>query len=691
MKLHRGLSIRLALSFIAALTCCAAAQAEPPNVVTQHGNNERTGANLYEKILTPANVSVANFGLLFTRQLDASVNGQVLYVPARVVDGVMHNVIYIYTSNNSNGSNCSIYAFDADDPNQGAPLWRTQLPASAEWTTCTPAIDMLTHIMYVLTKQSDDSGPTELHAFDMNTGIEKPGSPITIEASVAGTGDGSSNGIVSFDTSQANCRPGLLVVNSTVYIAFSHNSDSFPYHGWVFGYQYNGVQFTQTAMFCTDPNGGLGGIWMAGMGLAADAAGNIYCGVGNGTFDVNTGGTSYGMSVLKLTTPGLAVADWYCPSDELENSNADLDFGSAGVIGIPGTQLLFTGATKFGSAFLVNSANLGHFAPGSTTTVPQRIDNLSGDNREGQNPVCWNAGANKYIYLWPGGSAPEQLQYQTSAGKLNPAGIYKQASDTAGGSLAVSANGATNGILWAVGSDNIVRALPALDISTGELWDSSQNATRDGLTSVGHWQFPTVVNGKVYVPTGSSTVEVYGLLPTNATSTLTPVANAYVQAGSFVNDNFGGSTELFVKKLSENSKQNVNRAAYLKFDLTGLTRVPFKATLTLTTTKASSPAGAVENIALYDESDSTWTENGITWNNAPGLNRGNFTSTATPIRTQGVTAAPGSVSIDVTAFVAAHVGDVVTIQMLDASAQNILVGFSSREAGANGPQLTLTF
>ena len=68
------------------------------------------------------------------------------------------------------------------------------------------------------------------------TGNEKTGSPIVIAASVPGTGDGSVNGIVSFATSHANCRPGLLLLNGVVYIAFAHNSDSFPYHGWIFGY-----------------------------------------------------------------------------------------------------------------------------------------------------------------------------------------------------------------------------------------------------------------------------------------------------------------------------------------------------------------------------------------------------------------------------------------------------------------------
>ena len=66
--------------------------------------------------------------------------------------------------------------------------------------------------------------------------------------------------------------------------------------------------------------------------------------------------------------------------------------------------------------------------------------------------------------------------------------------------------------MWAVGSNGTVRAYDATNVANAELWDSAQNASRDGLGNTGHFQFPTVVNGKVYVPTGGSTIAVYGLL-----------------------------------------------------------------------------------------------------------------------------------------------------------------------------------
>ncbi len=507
--------------------------ADIPAVPTQHNDNARTGANLQETILTPANVKSATFGKLFVRALDANVNGQVLYVPQLRINGAIHNVIFAYTSNNANNSPCSLYAFDADDPAASAPLWRHQFTNSAQWTQCAPTIDIANQIIYVLTKDNNDNGATRMRALDLLTGAEKTGSPITVAASVPGTGDGSVNGVVSFDTSHANCRPGLLLLNGVVYCAFAHNSDSFPYHGWIFGYHYDGTQFTQTAVFNTAPNGGLDGIWQAGKGLTADVNGNIYCAVGNGTFNPASG--SYGMCYLKLSTPNLTVLDWFAPYDEKPQSDADLDQGNSGLVGIPGTNHFFAGATKFGSVFLLDSTNLGGFTPNGPDKVVQRLNGISNNDNVGQNSIGWDAGTVKYMYLWPSGYQAQQFRYDTTQNQLNPAGIWKQTgAASSGGSLAITANGNINGILWAAGNNGVFHAFDATDLSKPELWNSSQNSARDALGSVGHFQFPTVVNGKAYVPTGSATIAVYGLLPSGTVS----VANGSFETPSMGNANY---------------------------------------------------------------------------------------------------------------------------------------------------------
>jgi len=685
----RSRSMLSALLTGLSLAAIHSANAAPPAVPTQNNDNARTGANVSETILSPTTVTATSFKKLFTRSLDANVNGQVLYVPNVTIGGASHNVIYAYTSNNSNNSPSSLYAFDADDPNASIPLWRHQFTNSARWTTATPAIDTATNTIYVLTKDTDDNGANNLRALDITTGNEKPGSPIAIAASVAGTGDGSSNGVVTFANSHANERPGLLFVNGNIYVAFAHNSDSFPYQGWVLAYSYDQTKFTQTAVFCTTPNGGDGGVWQAGKGLTADSSGNIYCSVGNGTFDVNSGGIDYGMCYLKLS-PSLKVLDWTASYDEKSLSDQDLDVGSTGLAAIPGTNRLFAGATKYGSVYLLDSTNLGGFTSGGPDKVVQRINSVSPNDSVGQNPIAWDASTVKYAYLWPGSRNIEQFQYSTTTNQFNPAGVWKQTSNLTGGgggSLTVTSNGTTDGILWAVGSNSIFHAFDATDLSKPELWNSSLNAG-DALPSVGHFQFPTVVNGKAYISTGSSSIAVYGLAVVQS-NTLTPTADAYVRAGRYADTNYGSVNGLIVKKVSNDSNSIYNRAAYLKFDLSSVTVAPSSATLTLTVNSISNPATSSETVQFYSVADTTWTESGITWNNAPGLNRTNFSSTGTLLTSKSVALKPSTITIDLTALVKANLGKVVTIQLIDASTENKYLVFNSKEATTGKPQLTI--
>ncbi len=523
---------------LAALSAAPAAALAQTSVLTQHYDNARSGANPNETILTPANVNSALFGKLFTLPLNANVNSQILYVPNltlngtgnAAVDGTTHNVLFAYTSNNSDNSACGLYAFDADKA--ASPLWSVVLPASARWTTAAPVIDPATNIIYLMTKTPNDTGQTYLRAYDIASGKEKAGSPLLIDGNlvkVSGTGDGSVGGVVKFDSTHANCRPALLLVNGVVYAGFAHNSDSFPYHGWVLGFKYDAAQskLVNTAVFCTNPGGGADGIWQSGKGLMADAAGNIYFTTGNGTFDANTKGitatTSYGMSLVKVSTPNLSVVDWFAPRDELSRSNVDADLGNVGPLLIPNTSRVFLGGTKFGSSFLIDSSNLGKYNA-ATDQIPQRLDNFS--SSVGQNAIAWeNSATIKNIYQWGSGNNILQWRYDTTLGKFTTTtAAYRQGGSASGGasggSLIATSNGQTNAILWAVGNNSVVYALDATDVSKAPLWTSAVNASRDGLPSLAKWQFPVVVNGKAYIATGSASIAVYGLLPVTVSGTL---------------------------------------------------------------------------------------------------------------------------------------------------------------------------
>jgi hypothetical protein len=128
----------------------------------------------------------------------------------------------------------------------------------------------------------------------------------------------------------------LLLLNGTVYIAWGSFGDPGVYHGYVMGY--NAKTLSQTTVFNATPNGASGAIWQSGGGLSADSSGHIFLQTANGTFDVDTGGTDYGDSFLKLNTSGgLSVADYFTPNNQTTLDSQDLDLGSGAGL-MPPTQ-----------------------------------------------------------------------------------------------------------------------------------------------------------------------------------------------------------------------------------------------------------------------------------------------------------------------------------------------------------------
>ena len=95
------------------------------DVLTNHNNRERTGTNLRETVLTPANVNAAKFGMLFKRVLDDQLYAQPLLVTNVKIGGGWHDVVYVTTVNNS------VYAFDANDPRATDPFWHVSFGTPA--------------------------------------------------------------------------------------------------------------------------------------------------------------------------------------------------------------------------------------------------------------------------------------------------------------------------------------------------------------------------------------------------------------------------------------------------------------------------------------------------------------------------------------------------------------------------------
>lgn len=505
------------------------------NVTTYHNDTLRSGQNLHETVLTSALVDVNTFGKLFSQPVDGQVYGEPLVVDnLQIIGKGTHTVVYVATENDS------VYAFDGNSNtgNNASPLWQVRFinPAKGITTipssdlgvisitpqigiTGTPVIDVNNETLYVVAATKENGAYYQrLHALDIRTGAEKFGGPVVISASVKGTGSNSVKGYVSFDPFRSNQRPALLLVNGVVYIAWAAFGleTEFPYHGWVIGYDENTL--AQVGAFCVTPNGDQGGIWQDGDGLAADTLGNIFFMVGNGTFDANKGGGDYGMSYIRLLpTKGLTVEDYFTPYDAVKESSADLDLGSGGPLLFPYQNgatypYLAVGAGKDGNLYLVNRDDMGGFNSRGNSQIVQEIPGAFAGHSVYSTPASWQGN----LYYW---ATYDYLRiFQMSGGLITTTPIatstYSLASP--GATPVISSNGSADGIVWALDTSKSIiigpTVLHALDAQTAEeLYNSTQNATRDQAGNAVRFDIPTVANGKVYVPTETE-LDVYGLL-----------------------------------------------------------------------------------------------------------------------------------------------------------------------------------
>ena len=205
----------------ALLTVTPAVSTAGTDVVTYKNDLARTGQNLNEKTLTPANVKHARFGKLQFLSTDGKVDAQPLYLSALSIGGVKHNVVFVATENDS------AYAFDADT---GTQLWKVSLVPAGETVaselpqvcdvieptigvTATPVIDRGAGahgtIYLVAMTKSSTTWHQRLHALDVTTGAEVAGGPREITATYDTAG-----GTITFDPGQYLERAALLLLTS---------------------------------------------------------------------------------------------------------------------------------------------------------------------------------------------------------------------------------------------------------------------------------------------------------------------------------------------------------------------------------------------------------------------------------------------------------------------------------------------
>ena len=513
------------------------------NVLTYHNDNARTGQNLNETTLTPANAVSATFGKLGTMPVTTNIDAEPLYASNLTINGASHNVVFAATEADI------VYAFDADNFTQ---LWSASV-LDGESTaglvdgctqveptigvTSTPVIDLSagahgTIFLVAMTKDSNGNFHQRMHALDLTTGQEEPGSPVAITATYTAPGTGTQ---LTFNPMQYKERAGLLLMNGTIYLAWASHCDVDPYQGWIMAYSESSLQ--QTAVLNITPNGSRGSIWMGNSAMAADSSGNIYFLAANGTFGdgsnnppLNASGfpssANYGNAFMKVSTANntLSVEDYFAMFDANSESAQDEDLGSGGAIVLPdlkdasgATHHLAVGAGKDQYVYVVNRDSMGKYNPGNDKAIYQKLNDPNGNatgapSLGGQvfsmpayfNNVVYYGASNDVVRAFPITNAQlaTQSAFQTTAS-------FGHAGCTPG----ISANGASNGIVWCIDAQTNGKLYAFNAATLSELYDSSQAGSRDEFPDNTSDKFvtPLIANGKVYVGTPSGVV-VFGLL-----------------------------------------------------------------------------------------------------------------------------------------------------------------------------------
>ncbi len=508
--MHRIARVAICL-FCLELPIGASAQVD---VLTNRNDLERTGANLKEAVLTPANVNTRRFGMLFKRVVDDQVYSQPLLATNVKIAGGWHDVVYVTTVNNS------VYAFDANDATASVPFWHVNFgtPASLHDADfgCTdingnmgiigtPVINAQKSTLYVVALTKSGGGFSQrLHALDLATGADLPNSPATIEAP-------------GFDPLMQNQRTALVLSGGNVLIGYASHCDKDPYHGFLLSY--NDISLKQNGVFNTSPGGEEASIWQSGQAPSVDDKGNIYFITGNGSWN---GTTQFSESFIKLDTH-MHMLDWFTPTNHFQLDKGDNDLDSSGAVLIPRTHLVIGGG-KEGVLYGINTEHFGHLGD------EHAVQHFQVTSSHLHSMVYWKSAKNgDLLYLW--GQRDRARAYRLIGDKFDetPFMIRPDKNDGhPGAMLSLSANGGKDGILWAAihatgdswneSRPGVLHAYDADDINH-ELWNSLQNPGRDDCNNYSKMAPPTIANGKVYLASfgtenvGTGQLCVYGLLP----------------------------------------------------------------------------------------------------------------------------------------------------------------------------------
>jgi hypothetical protein len=333
------------------LTCgfarLALAQSTMAPLLTRAWDNDRSGWNRAEKVLTQANVTARGLVHVTTIPVYGDARGmesQPLILPnVKIPDGSTHDVMVLPSMAN---------IVRGVDATTGAALWQTpplgtpitgsdslgpnppnaMCPGPVQTIDCyqindkwgvisTGVIDPDTQRVYLVAWVSPDGTPQNgvyyLYTLNVADGTQ---------AVPAVRLDGTSGG-QTWSSVMRKQRSALVITNingrKTIFFASGTIMElGAGAAGWILAFDVASSQVT--AALATSQGAG-GGIWMGAQGLAADTQGFLYAVTGNGTFD---GVSDFAESVLKIqyTPPAgaspaaLKIVSWWTPYTDAARS-----------------------------------------------------------------------------------------------------------------------------------------------------------------------------------------------------------------------------------------------------------------------------------------------------------------------------------------------------------------------------------
>ncbi len=453
------------------------------------GNGQRSGVNTTETLLSSSNAG--NLTRLWQQTLPATVDGTVAELPGVTTASGVKDLLFVTTKSGS------LLAIDAVT---GSTVW-SQGTHGPNYTTSSPAIDPSGQFVYGYGLDG------KAHKYAVSSGAEIV-----------------SGGWPAIITLMPNVEKGssaLNVGNGYLYVTTGgYPGDGGHYQGHVVAVNLSTASTTifnslcanirqlldgnsKDSNYCPDVQSG---IWSRGGVVIDPVTGNVFITTGNGLYTANTGGHDYGDSVVELSPDLTRLIDTYTPTNFATLRQNDQDLGSAAPAMLPPqagstTPYMAVQGGKDNMLRLINRQNLsGQGGPNhvggslQAVSLPQGGDIFT-------HPTVWND-ANGVTWVFVANDSGLSAFKVVTDAKGHSTLQLAYSNKYSGSSPFIA-----NGVMFLQASGTLYAMVPT---TAAVLWNSGQGSAGGSIGSL-HWQSPTVVNGRVYVPDNDGHLTAYGL------------------------------------------------------------------------------------------------------------------------------------------------------------------------------------